>query len=271
MEFHCRHTERKRKNVAMGSRAITASNKSSGKFFQISCSMTSAEQDRPDDFPLLLSLRDFLVGGGFTGSDILKLPDFPAVTTRPQKSSTELSSMSREVHLGCCCCWCCCCCWWKRRVLWEGWRMREWEWEESKSCWSWPISCFSMATPSMPQTLPPTIRLIPPSSSSSSPSSTLPIPPSFLPNLCRYLLNSTLNLTPSFAIAKLQKPQNIVSERAITSVQTHQLFSTGSRFHSQMSNFATCWLPYSPSQVSLMVLSVNSDLHKSRPWIFVFA
>ncbi|KAK6930806.1 Stress-associated endoplasmic reticulum protein [Dillenia turbinata] len=42
-EFHLRHTERKRKNVAMGSLAMTASNRSSGNSFQICCSITSAE------------------------------------------------------------------------------------------------------------------------------------------------------------------------------------------------------------------------------------
>ncbi|KAK7347697.1 hypothetical protein VNO80_22236 [Phaseolus coccineus] len=67
-----------------------------------------------------------------------------------------------------------------------------------------------------------------PPSPSSSLSSTLSIPPSFLPNLFHYLLNSTLNLTPSFAIAKLQKLQNIVSERAITSVSLMVLSEFGS-------------------------------------------
>nr|AFK33328.1 unknown [Medicago truncatula] len=57
----------------MGSRAITASNKSSGKSFHISCSITSLVLDLPDDLPLLRSLRGFLAGGGFRGSDILKL------------------------------------------------------------------------------------------------------------------------------------------------------------------------------------------------------
>ncbi|RDY05509.1 hypothetical protein CR513_10654, partial [Mucuna pruriens] len=88
IEFHRWHTERKRKNMAMGSRAITASNRSSGKSFQICCSIASSLEDLPDDFPRLLSLRDFL-DGCFRASIVLKLPDFPAAITRPQKSSTE--------------------------------------------------------------------------------------------------------------------------------------------------------------------------------------
>ncbi|CAJ1941900.1 unnamed protein product [Sphenostylis stenocarpa] len=99
----------------------------------------------------------------------------------------------------------------------------------------------------MPMVFPPS----PPPSSSSA----LSILPSFLLNPSLHLPNSTPNLTV-FRNPKASKTtKNSVSERAINSVQTHQLFSSGSRFRSQIFNFAICVLPYWPSQVSLMVLS----------------
>jgi len=74
------------------------------------------------------------------------------------------------------------------------------------------IATFNLCPHSLPPMCPWRSFSSPPSPSP-SPSCPLSIPPSFLPNLSPYLLNSTPNLTPSFAIAKRQKPQNIVSLR----------------------------------------------------------